>query len=160
MDIRGGFGVIYFDNAASTPLSEAVREEIQRDLDLFANPSSLHGAGFAAEMLFGANAALVRKYFGKEIGRLREGATADIAVMDFRPFGNPDAAKLDEQMITMMSGADCRLTIVDGMIVMRDGKIIRTNESGVRERAEKSIVNIWKILHHIEEEPDDWECED
>lgn len=125
-----------------------------------AEKDPLLGAGFAAEMLFGANAALVRKYFGKEIGRLREGATADIAVMDFRPFGNPDAAKLDEQMITMMSGADCRLTMVDGMIVMRDGKIIRTNESGVRERAEKSIVNIWKILHHIEEEPDDWECED
>lgn len=41
--------MIYFDNAASSPLSEAVKEEIVSDLALFANPSSLHRLGFEAE---------------------------------------------------------------------------------------------------------------
>ena len=41
--------MIYFDNAASTPLSAAARAEFERSLDLFANPSSLHSAGFEAE---------------------------------------------------------------------------------------------------------------
>ena len=41
--------MIYFDNAASAPLSPAAREALLEALDLFANPSSLHAEGFFAE---------------------------------------------------------------------------------------------------------------
>ena len=41
--------MIYFDNAASSPLSPAAREAFSAAMDLFANPSSLHSAGFLAE---------------------------------------------------------------------------------------------------------------
>ncbi|MBQ4036582.1 MAG: cysteine desulfurase [Clostridia bacterium] len=41
--------MIYFDNAASSPLREEVKAILREELELFANPSSLHEAGFAAE---------------------------------------------------------------------------------------------------------------
>lgn len=41
--------MIYFDNAASAPLCEEARAALKAELELFANPSSLHRLGFEAE---------------------------------------------------------------------------------------------------------------
>lgn len=41
--------MIYFDNAASTPLSSKVKAILFEELEHFANPSSLHRLGFEAE---------------------------------------------------------------------------------------------------------------
>lgn len=41
--------MIYFDNAASSPLSESVKKTWHEAADIFANPSSLHSLGFEAE---------------------------------------------------------------------------------------------------------------
>ena len=41
--------MIYFDNAASTPMTEGVKRVFSESLELFANPSSLHRLGFDAE---------------------------------------------------------------------------------------------------------------
>ncbi len=41
--------MIYFDNAASSPLSPRVKEVLWEELSHFANPSSLHSLGFEAE---------------------------------------------------------------------------------------------------------------
>ncbi len=40
---------IYLDNSATTPLSEAAKNEIVRMLDIYGNPSSLHSLGQSAE---------------------------------------------------------------------------------------------------------------
>jgi len=41
--------MIYFDNAASTPLSESVKKVLMEETERFANPSSLHRLGYEAE---------------------------------------------------------------------------------------------------------------
>ncbi len=41
--------MIYFDNAASSPLTEEVKAVWREAMDIFANPSSLHSLGFEAE---------------------------------------------------------------------------------------------------------------
>lgn len=41
--------MIYFDNSASTPLSEEVKKALFAEAELFANPSSLHSIGFESE---------------------------------------------------------------------------------------------------------------
>ncbi len=41
--------MIYFDNSASTPLIEPVKEALREEMELFANPSSLHRLGFESE---------------------------------------------------------------------------------------------------------------
>ena len=42
---------IYLDNSATTPLSAAAKTKIAEAMDIYGNPSSLHGAGVAAERL-------------------------------------------------------------------------------------------------------------
>ena len=41
--------MIYFDNAATTPLSENVKNDIKNNLDNFGNPSSIYSIGFKSK---------------------------------------------------------------------------------------------------------------
>ncbi len=43
--------MIYLDNSATTPLCENAKEYMQKAMDTFGNPSSLHSVGFDAERL-------------------------------------------------------------------------------------------------------------
>ena len=43
--------IIYLDNSATTPLSEAAKEAIREAMDNYGNPSSLHSEGLRAEAL-------------------------------------------------------------------------------------------------------------
>ncbi|MBQ7968334.1 MAG: cysteine desulfurase [Clostridia bacterium] len=43
--------MIYLDNSATTPLCKAAVDNIQKALEIFGNPSSLHSVGFEAEKL-------------------------------------------------------------------------------------------------------------
>ena len=41
--------MIYFDNAATTPLSKTVKNNIKENLDLFGNPSSIYSIGYKSK---------------------------------------------------------------------------------------------------------------
>ena len=56
--------MIYFDNAASSPLSDGVKEVLREEIENFANPSSLHRLGFEAEKRM----TLAREQIAKSIG--------------------------------------------------------------------------------------------
>ncbi len=60
--------MIYFDNAASSPLSEGVKEVLREEMELFANPSSLHRIGFEAEKRM----TRAREQVARSIGALPE----------------------------------------------------------------------------------------
>lgn len=60
--------MIYFDNSASSPLSEGVLEVMREELAHFANPSSLHRLGFEAEQRL----KKAREQVAKSIGALPE----------------------------------------------------------------------------------------
>lgn len=59
--------MIYFDNSASSPLSPAVKFALTEEMELFANPSSLHSLGFEAEgRLKKARKAVADTLFARE----------------------------------------------------------------------------------------------
>lgn len=60
--------MIYFDNSASSPMSEEVLAVMREELALFANPSSLHRLGFEAEQRL----KKAREQVAKSIGALPE----------------------------------------------------------------------------------------
>ena len=60
--------MIYFDNSASSPLSEGVLALMREELGHFANPSSLHRLGFEAEQRL----KKAREQVAKSIGALPE----------------------------------------------------------------------------------------
>lgn len=56
--------MIYMDNAATTKISEPVKNEILRVMDIFGNPSSLHRLGLEAEKLIETSCETISKKLG------------------------------------------------------------------------------------------------
>lgn len=60
----------YLDNSATTPVCNCSRDAVNKALDCFGNPSSLHSAGFEAEKLIeGTRNAVLRSISPKAVGR-------------------------------------------------------------------------------------------
>ena len=62
------------------------------------------------KMQFENNRIIAEKYFGKTLGILKEGAAADIIIMDYKPFTPFSDENIDGHMIFGMEGKNCRTT--------------------------------------------------
>ena len=61
---------IYLDNAATTPILPAVREALLEVLDIYGNPSSLHGQGVKAQKVLEGARSEVLKALGVRTGKV------------------------------------------------------------------------------------------
>ncbi len=57
--------MIYFDNAATTPLIPEVKQKVVEMLDVFGNPSSLHSEGLRAEKVLKSSREALEKVLGE-----------------------------------------------------------------------------------------------
>ena len=88
--------MIYFDNAASTPLSPGVKQVLIEEMEHFANPSSLHRLGFeqekrlkkAREQVARSNSALPEEIFFTSGGTEADNLAIFGAVKKLRRRGN------------------------------------------------------------------------
>jgi 5-methylthioadenosine/S-adenosylhomocysteine deaminase len=76
----------------------------------------------------------------KEIGSLEIGKRADVIVVDLnRPHTSP-ASDVVSALVYSAQPADVRATIIDGRIVMREGKLVTLNETSVIEEANREAA--------------------
>jgi 5-methylthioadenosine/S-adenosylhomocysteine deaminase len=76
----------------------------------------------------------------KEIGSLEIGKRADVIVVDLnRPHTSP-ASDVVSALVYSAQPADVRATIIDGRIVMREGKLLALNETSVIEEANREAA--------------------
>ena len=62
--------MIYLDNSATTPISDAAKVKIEQAIEYFGNPSSLHDAGLAAEKLVSDARRAILSALGARAGEL------------------------------------------------------------------------------------------
>ena len=72
---------------------------------------------------------------GREIGSLEKGKRADIILVDtgkahLQPMFNPYS-----QLVYAARGSDVRTSIINGKVVMMDGKILTLNEKQILQKA-------------------------
>ena len=79
-------------------------------------------------MLFHNNAKIAARYFDTPLGVIREGAAADIIVMDYLPFTPLSGDNLDGHMIFGMNGRQCRTTIANGRLLYLDRQFVDIDE--------------------------------
>ena len=87
------------------------------------------------DMLFRNNARIAAKYFPDQLGVLKPGASADVIVMDYKPFTPFSDANIDGHILFGMTGRQCRTTIAAGRVLMRDGELV-----GIDEEAENAYI--------------------
>ena len=94
-------------------------------------------------MLFQNNAKVAAKYFDAPLGIIKEGAAADIIVMDYLPFTPIGADNLDGHMIFGMNGRQCRTTMASGRLLYQDRQFIDIDEEKLSADIKQTAEKLW-----------------
>ena len=100
------------------------------------------------QMLFENNAAIAAKYFPQPVGVLKEGAAADVIVMDYKPFTPFSDENIDGHMLFGMMGKNCRTTIINGKVLYKDREFVDIDEERINAWTMEQSKKLWGALNH------------
>ena len=100
------------------------------------------------KMLFENNAKIGERYFNTTLGVLKPGASADIIVMDYKPFTPFSGDNIDGHMIFGMTGRQCQTTIGNGKILMKDRELVGVDEEAVNAHILEESKKLWGELNN------------
>ncbi|MEG0301093.1 putative aminohydrolase SsnA [Cetobacterium sp.] len=94
-------------------------------------------------MLFENNKKITEKYFEGKFGILKEGANADIIVVDYDPLTEINQNNYNSHLLFGVMGKNVVTTIIDGKIVMKDRKILTLDEKEVFKKSREVSKKMW-----------------
>lgn len=97
-------------------------------------------------MQFVNNCAIAEKTFGVPLGILKEGAAADIIVMDYKPFTPFDGSNVDGHMLFGMNGRNVTTTVINGRVVYRNRTFVELDEERVNAWIREQSELLWSSL--------------
>ena len=100
------------------------------------------------KMQFENNRIIAEKYFGKTLGILKEGAAADVIIMDYKPFTPFSDENIDGHMIFGMEGKNCRTTIINGKVLYKDREFVNLDEDKINAWTMEQSKKLWGKLNH------------
>lgn len=96
-------------------------------------------------MLFDGNAKIANRYFKKTLGILKEGAAADVIVVDYDPLTPMDASNCNGHLLFGVNGSMVRTTVCNGKVLMKDREVLACDE----EKLWQTVVGLQKNLQMI-----------
>ena len=87
--------------------------------------------GEVPEMLFKNNPAMANRYFNAELGVLKEGAAADVIIMDYNPPTEMNENNVNGHILFGMMGHDCETTICNGKVLMQNFELKTCDEEKI-----------------------------
>jgi cytosine/adenosine deaminase-related metal-dependent hydrolase len=99
--------------------------------------------GEVTTMLFKNNAEICKRYFDSELGVLKKGASADVVVMDYKPFTPFDNTNIDGHMIFGMRGRQCVTTFSNGKLLYKDREFVGIDEEKLNYEILQSAKDLW-----------------
>jgi dihydroorotase len=117
--LRNAFAAGYFPDTISTDITVSSAFKRGGRYGMTTCMSMARTAGMAEEAILKASTTAPAAALGQIWGTLREGGTADLAVLDYtdEPFSFTDRAG---NTLASEKGYRCRMTIANGVIVYRD----------------------------------------
>ncbi len=111
--------------------------------------AGLPNVGWAEDMamLFQNNAKQASRYFKRDLGVLREGAAADIAIFDYDVFTPLSEENIDGHILFGFEGHDCRTTIVDGKVLYKDREFVAFDAEKIRAYILEQAKRLWGDLN-------------
>lgn len=105
------------------------------------NPSVAWGEVPTA--MFENNRKIAQEYFDGELGILKEGALADVIVVDYNPLTPMTATNTNSHILFGMMGRSVVTTIINGKIVMEDRKLVEIDEKKIFEESRETAQKLW-----------------
>jgi putative selenium metabolism protein SsnA len=107
------------------------------------DPRRANGAA-VAHMALWNNARLAERFFtGQVIGRVAAGAAADVILVDYQPFTPLTAGNLPWHILFGFEASMVTTTIVDGVVLMRDRRLLTLDEGAIAAEARALAPDIW-----------------
>ena len=103
--------------------------------------------GEVPKMLFENNAVIANRYFKAPLGILKEGAAADIIVLDYDPPTRLDAGNLNGHILFGMTGRDVVATIGNGKVLMEDREVKVADTHEVMAKCREESAKLWKSIN-------------
>lgn len=75
------------------------------------------------EMLFGNNAKIAERYFDTTLGILKEGAAADVIIVDYDPLTPLNGDNINGHLLFGVTGHDVVTTVANGKVLMKDRRL-------------------------------------
>jgi cytosine/adenosine deaminase-related metal-dependent hydrolase len=96
------------------------------------------------------NAALSDVFWpGYHLGRIEEGAAADIIFVDYQPTTPLSSGNLPWHIIFGFESSMVTSTMVDGQFLMRDRQLLTLNEAEITARSRELAAEVWKRFEEI-----------
>jgi len=107
------------------------------------------GAAWAEvpKMLFGNNAVIANRSFETRLGELCPGAAADIVVSDYIPLTPMTAENCDGHILFGMSGRSIVTTVINGVVKMKDRKLIGIDEQAILAKSREQSAAMAKRIN-------------
>lgn len=99
------------------------------------------------KMLFENNAAIANRYFKAPLGVLKEGAAADVVVVDYNPPTHLDETNINGHILFGMTGRDVITTIGNGRVLMKDREVKAADVDAVYAKCREESAKLWKSIN-------------
>ena len=99
------------------------------------------------QMLFEGNAKIAGRYFKNELGVLKEGAAADVIVMDYIPYTPMDGTNCNGHILFGMTGRNVVTTVCNGKVLMKDRQLVGIDEEKVMAEGQEEAAKLWKKIN-------------
>ena len=103
--------------------------------------------GEVPKMLFENNAAIANRYFKAPLGVLKEGAAADVIVVDYIAPTHLDENNINGHIMFGMTGRDVVTTIANGKVLMKDREVTVVDVEEAYAKCRESSAKLWKSIN-------------
>ncbi|MEM3445402.1 MAG: putative aminohydrolase SsnA [Thermoplasmata archaeon] len=110
-----------------------------------ANPAEMP-ASTVWEILTG-NAELAERFFGVKLGKIAKGYAADFILLDYKNYTELSPQNLPWHFIFGMDASCIRDVVVNGRVVLREGKLEGIDEERIMEKSIKISRKIWEEVN-------------
>ena len=93
------------------------------------------------------NAAIANRYFKAPLGVLKEGAAADVIVVDYNPPTHLDENNINGHILFGMTGRDVVTTVGNGKVLMKDREVKVIDVEEAMAKCRESSAKLWKSIN-------------
>jgi len=98
-------------------------------------------------MLFENNAVMASRMFGREIGALKEGAAADVIVVDYDPPTPLTDGNINGHVMFGMNGRMVSATVADGKVLMKDRQLVHVDKPRLYAKCREAAGALWARIN-------------
>ena len=99
------------------------------------------------QMLFENNAQIAARYFEAPLGVLKEGAAADVIIVDYNPPTELSGDNANGHILFGMTGKDVVTTIGNGRILMKDRRVQVADVEETMAKCREASAKLWKSIN-------------